>query len=373
MPTNYLNIKQLNRNRVFRLIAQNDRLSKQDISDQLSMSLPTVTQNLTELKAMGLIKDNGFFVSNIGRRARALSLVPTAHVALGLDLTKNHFATRDLVLKGNIIKSLRKRLPSGNTPEYYRTLSRETDAFILSSEIPRSKILGMGITIPAIVVQDGTHIEESNIIKIHKNFYDIFHEYTDLPYILLNDASASGLAECYYSSPESDMAYLFLGNSIGGAILINGATYQGTNCRSAEFGHMTLFPQGRQCYCGRYGCADAYCSASVLSRYTNDNLDLFFERLKQGDKKLEAVFDKYLCDLAILINNIRVAFDCDILIGGYVGAYIEDYLERLKELVKNRLTFGRQDTDFLKPCTLKLESSAIGGALHYINNFYETI
>lgn len=373
MSTKLPSIKQVNRNRVFRLIAQNDRLAKQDISAQLSMSLPTVTQNLTELKAMGLIEESGFFVSNIGRRAKAISLVSTAHVALGLDLTRNHFALVMVDLKGNIIKSLRKRLPSDNTPEYYTTLSQETEDFILSTGIPRKNILGMGISIPGIVVQDGTSIEEANLVKIHKDFYTIFRKYTDLPYILLNDASASGSAEFHYSSPASNMVYLFLGNSVGGAILFNRTMYPGTNCRSGEFGHLTLVPNGRLCHCGRFGCADAYCSASVLAQYTDDNLALFFEHLNQGDKKLEAIFDTYLHYLSILINNIRVCFDCDIVIGGYVGAYIENYLDRLKELVKERLTFGRKDTAFLKPCTLKLESSAVGGALYYINQFYEKI
>lgn len=373
MSTNFPNIKQLNRNRVFRLIAQSDRLAKQDIAAQLSMSLPTVTQNLNELKSLGLIEENGYFVSGIGRRARAISLIPTSHVGLGLDLTQNHFALVMVDLKGRILKSIRKRLPTANTPEYYRTLSQETEEFIRSAQIPRENILGMGISIPGIVVKNGTVIENSNLLKIDHNFYEIYRQYTDLPYILLNDASASGSAEFHYSTPDSEMVYLFLGNSVGGAVLLNHTMYQGINCRSGEFGHMTLVPGGLRCHCGKTGCADAYCSASVLARYAEDNLELFFKRLENGDPYLSSVFETYLKNLAILINNIRVCLDCDIVIGGYVGAYIGKYLDHLKELVRERLTFAPEDVDFIKPCTLKLESSAVGGALHYINEFVKTI
>ncbi|MFQ9799181.1 MAG: ROK family protein [Clostridia bacterium] len=48
--------------------------------------------------------------------------------------------------------------------------------------------------------------------------------------------------------------------------------YTGSNLRAGEFGHNTLIPGGRRCYCGKEGCLDAYCSAKVLSNHTNGNL-----------------------------------------------------------------------------------------------------
>ena len=60
------------------------------------------------------------------------------------------------------------------------------------------------------------------------------------------------IAECFY---------IMLSNNVGGAMIINGKVYSGNNFRPAEVGHMTLVPQGRQCYCGQYGCVDSYLSA----------------------------------------------------------------------------------------------------------------
>ena len=87
-----INIKRINRSRVFKLISSCDKISKQDIANELSMSLPTVTQNLNELLEMGLISNNGSFVSTVGRRARAilsfpmheLLLVSISHVIISL-------------------------------------------------------------------------------------------------------------------------------------------------------------------------------------------------------------------------------------------------------------------------------------------------
>ncbi len=367
------NIKQLNRNRVFRLIASCDKIAKQDISAELSMSLPTVTQNLNELKAKGLIADIGSFVSNGGRRARALSLVSDAYVAVGLDITRNHIALVMLDLKANIIKSIRKRIKTENTPEYYHYLVDETNAFIASTGISRDKVLGVGITIPGIVIKDGTEIEEADSIDIDRDFYNIFKDYFDLPYILINDANASGYAEFHFSPPTTDMAYIFLSNTIGGAILMNSSMHYGVNWRAGEFGHMTLIPGGMRCHCGRYGCADPYLCAGYLAQYTNDNLGMFFEEMEKGNPEMAEAFDTYLHNLAIMINNIRMCLDCEIVLGGYVGSYMGKYLNTLKQLVKERLTFARNDVDFIKCCTLKLESSAVGGALYYIDLFVQNI
>ena len=42
-------VKKLNKNRIFRLIYNSDKISRQEIADQLGLSLPTVNQNLKML------------------------------------------------------------------------------------------------------------------------------------------------------------------------------------------------------------------------------------------------------------------------------------------------------------------------------------
>ena len=172
--TNTANIKRLNRSRVFRLISACDKISKQDIASELSMSLPTVTQNLNELKEMGLIADTGSFVSTVGRRARAISLVSDAYVGVGLDITRNHISLVMLDLKNNIIKSIRKRMQPSNTVEYCQQLANEVNTFIADCGIEHQKVLGVGITIPGIVVENGTKIELADTVDIDRDFYFMF-------------------------------------------------------------------------------------------------------------------------------------------------------------------------------------------------------
>lgn len=370
---NAANIKRLNRSRVFRLISACDKISKQDIASELSISLPTVTQNLNELKEMGLIADTGSFVSTVGRRARAISLVSDAYVGVGLDITSNHIALVMLDLKNNIIKSIRKRMQPSNTIEYCQQLANEVNTFIADCGIEHQKVLGVGITIPGIVVENGTKIELADTVNIDRNFYFMFKDYIDIPCILLNDANASGFAEFHFSKPVTDLVYVFLSNTVGGAILLNSSMHYGTNMRAGEFGHMTLIPNGMRCHCGHLGCADPYLCSGFLAHHCDDNLSLFFDHLKKGVPEIVEAFNIYLQNLAILVTNIRMCLDCEIVIGGYVGSYMEDYLDELRRLVKERLTFGRENADFVKCCTLKLEASAVGGALHYVDKFIQSI
>ena len=53
--TSSLELKQKNRSHVFQLLYKTSGLTRQDIVARLQLSLPTVTQNLEELQAEGLI------------------------------------------------------------------------------------------------------------------------------------------------------------------------------------------------------------------------------------------------------------------------------------------------------------------------------
>lgn len=102
---------------------------------------------------------------------------------------------------------------------------------------------------------------------------------------------------------------------------------------------MTLYPGGRECYCGKRGCLDAYCSAQRLSSLTEGKLDRFFEKLRQGDKECAQAWAGYQADLVTAANSLHMAFDCDVILGGYVGGYLEDWIGALRELAEERNPF----------------------------------
>jgi len=72
---NRMLMKGKNRNNIYKLIYDSEGISKQDIARTLNLSLPTVSQNLAELKEKGLITEDGTFESTGGRKARVICSV----------------------------------------------------------------------------------------------------------------------------------------------------------------------------------------------------------------------------------------------------------------------------------------------------------
>jgi glucokinase len=57
-----------------------------------------------------------------------------------------------------------------------------------------------------------------------------------------------------------------LGTGIGGGLVVDGSVYHGAYGVAAEYGHMTLVPDGRRCACGNRGCWEMYASGRALAR-----------------------------------------------------------------------------------------------------------
>ena len=106
---------------------------------------------------------------------------------------------------------------------------------------------------------------------------------------------------------------------------------------------------------------------------SQDDLAGYFSNLAvTADEKVLVNWERYLNYMASTVNNVRSLLDCDIILGGYVGAYLEPYLEEIR---RRTLAISTFDTDggFIKLCSYKNESIAAGAALHYISQFITSI
>lgn len=91
-----------------------------------------------------------------------------------------------------------------------------------------------------------------------------------LPVRLDNDANAAIFAECFAGVAKGvhHVIGMTLGTAIGGAIVLDGQLYYGANDHSGEFGHMSVDPFGRKCFCGNRGCLGLLAGATgIVQRY----------------------------------------------------------------------------------------------------------
>ena len=348
-------LKQKNRNNIYRFIHQTGVVSKQDLVRELGLSLPTVTQNLTDLLQEGLICEQGSFGNTGGRRARGYAIVSQAKVAVGVDINARRCAIVIVDLNGTIIGNRREYCRFSNTDEYYRMVSSLIEELIDASSVERASILGVGIATQGIMNSEKNKIVYGEILGITGTSLDTIGKYIPYPKVLLHDSDMAAFAEAWNAEDTHEAVYLSCSTNLGGAIAE----------KEAE--------DGKKCYCGQNGCADAYCATSVLSDYPEDGrLDTFFLKLRTGDEGAKDLWDDYLDKLAILINNTCMMFDSDVIIGGYMGEHMEDYMDDLKRRVYKRNSFDRS-RDYVRLCTVKKEPVSVGAALYFVDRFINSI
>lgn len=373
-PLSTVEVRKENRNRVYRrLTASWDPVTKQELAFLLSMSLPTLSQNLNELAEMGLIDRSSTTDSTGGRRPKLITPLPNARFALGAELTGGDLRLVAVNLRQEPLAYQKIYLPFANTPEYGAHLAELIESFLDKNRLDRGKLLGVSLALPGIIGPGQDTIEYAPTIGIHAPTPCRFTQAIPYPILLDNDANCGGFGEWWNHTEEpQNMAYLSLSQGVGGAILVGGKLYDGVSHRAAEFGHLCLYPAGRRCQCGRRGCLEAYCSAARLSTDLNISLETFFHRLSQGDPACQNVWQAYLDDLALAVTTIHTILDCPVLIGGSVSQYLPPFRVQLAQRIRDLDPLSPR-ADFFSVCPNSSHSVCIGAATRLLDRFIREI
>lgn len=369
MAISNMEVRRINRNNVFRHILKLSEFSKSEIAIKLKLSLPTVTQGVEYLESIGLVEQAGALPSVGGRRPMSYRCRKNARIAIGVDITPNHVNIVIVNMALDILYQQRIKVILDESEDSLRWLEETIRAAIAAADICVENILGIGFSIPGIVGEDGSAVLGINeSMKINQKFFTQISERSELPTMLINDANSAAHAECRDSGKKS-FVYFFLSNSVGGAYVDGNGTIQyGRLMRAGEFGHMTLHPGGRRCYCGRIGCLNEYCNTMLLSNQTGGNLEQFFVKVKEKDEVCSRIWETYLDDLGLACHNLFQVYDIPIILGGYLGEYIEEYIPDLeRRVVKYDNYIGGHA--MLQAPRQKTLAAAIGAAGQFIEEF----
>ena len=365
-------VKRQNKKRILKYMIQRDTATKPEIAAALQLSLPTVGVIVGELLEAGLLCEIGMQASNGGRPAIALQLVENARLSLGIDITKNHVYFVVVNLRGEIIAGERQEYEFANLLTYYHGLVQRKRDFLKKYGIENDNLVGQSCSMPGIVSKNQRWLEYSHIFELKTPMRLNISKDIQYPYMFVNDGTACCMAECYSENMPDSFVYVMLSNTVGGSMVIDKKIVEGKNIRGGEIGHICLVPGGKKCYCGRRGHFDAYCSARVLAEQAGGRVETFFARLEEGDSRLAEVFDEYLDMLALMVYNLHIFTDLDIVIGGYVGSYLAPYLPQLKEKIIRHNIFD-ESKEFVFLSRYREEAAAVGGALHFIEQFIEKL
>lgn len=239
-----INLKKINRSKVYQYIYKNKQTSKQQIVQDLHMGLSTVSQNLNLLEEEGLIEKNGFFESTGGRKANAIQIVSNHKIAIGVGILKNMFHLTAVNLFGDALSTDTISLPYADTTDYYAKVMTYVKAFINSNHYTDEQILGISIATQGITSLDSTSVIYGNIMNNTGMNLDDFSRHIPYPCHLEHDSKSAAFLELW-NHPELDSAIVILLNpNLGGAIITNRQIHQGHSMHSGTLEHICINPEG---------------------------------------------------------------------------------------------------------------------------------
>lgn len=361
-------IKKKNLSDVYHYIYDNPGSPKQAIATALSMSLPTVTQHLTSLLQEGLIEKCGQLSSTVGRKAAAYRTVPTAKIAIGIEILNRAVYIVALNLYGKKEQKEKFKLDFQPDETYFEALKDLVKDFLQKYNYTEEQILGIGLGIQGLASPDGSAVTYGQILNCTGLSIDLFAKHFSVPCKFVHDAECACNSELWENSDIRDGIYLSLGYHLGGTIIINRELQSGITGKSGTFEHMTLVPDGRSCYCGKTGCAECYCSGSSLLDETME-LEEFFEKKTAGDAACQKKWNEYLGYLSMLINNLHMVLENAVILGGHITSYFsEEDIDAIKQQVFQRSTF-QDSTDYIVQGMCRNDAVSIGAALPFIRDF----
>ena len=362
-------IRDFNQTQIYKLAYQCGRISRQEIAEQLNLSMPTISQNLKLLEEKHLIERNGMFQSTGGRKSVAYTCVSNARVAVGTQISENHIRIAAIDLFGKIIKREHHQVKYVNQPVYYQTFGELVNAFCRSLNLSSQRILGVGIAIKGLLSADRTTVTQGVRLGSAGATLSDFASQLDYPCSLVHDAEAAAEAEIWFSPETTDALYVSLNYDLGGALIMQGRIHRGKEFRGGLIEHVILYPGGRQCYCGNHGCVSEYCSARVLLSEKFPTYESFFTKLRSGNIDAEKQWDEYLDHLSLALGSMHMLLDCDIILGGNIACYltVED-TRRLQKQIRRQSVFSPV-SDFIRVGHTEVDVFSCGAALPYIRRF----
>lgn len=276
-------------------------------------------------------------------------LLATQGYVVGIELSGMRLSVALAGLDGTILYRRRRSLEGIADPKHTLALFNELLAEVVSPHrLERGRILRVGVAVGGIV--DAAHGVIRTLHYTHGwddfPLQDYCAEKLGAPCIIDSSAKAAALAEVCLGvgMGERVVLYVALGQSIGGALVINGKVYHGAASMAGEIGHMLIIKEdGPKCSCGGFGHLEALVSAqaivrdilrlsveapeteAALRRVTGDRAERIsavqvFELAAEGDKMAQHIVSNVHTYLADALTNIVLLVNPSmIILGGSVA------------------------------------------------------
>ncbi|WP_297598413.1 ROK family protein [uncultured Cetobacterium sp.] len=225
---------------------------------------------------------------------------------------------------------------------------------IIEEFISTYLIAGIGISATGqIDGKQGVVVGGTNLIPgwIGTKLVEILEEKYKVPTILENDVNCATLGEMWLGAAKGKKNFICLtiGTGIGGGVVLNGRLLTGEGSVAAEFGHIQIVKDGKECGCGNKGCYQAYASTTALLKLVEEKMGRnlngkeFFEEVHKNSIPYIEILNEWVDYFTDGLSSLIYIFNPSlVVIGGGIskqGDFLMDIFKKSleKKVMKNYL------------------------------------
>ena len=240
-------------------------------------------------------------------------------------------------------------------------------SYLENSRVERSAVIGIGIGVPGPVSSKGV---VNKCVNLGWGVFNIAQELSDLtglPVKAGNDANVAALGEYWKGGGAGceNMILATLGTGVGGGIVVGGQLVYGAHGAGGEIGHLVLKKDETEpCGCGKFGCAEQYCSATGVVRLAKRHLAAthapstlrtlenmmakdVFDAAKAGDAPAAEILEQYYDCLGEFLANISCVVNPEVIVlGGGVCKAGQVLLDGVRPRFANYVFHACKDVRF---------------------------
>lgn len=366
---NLKRVKRQNRSLIKEMIYKNRLITRTEIAERLSLTLPTVTTTVNQMLEEGILVEKPISDWNgeLGRRPVALDFNEKQMYFVGVELKPFDTAICIIDLTGAVIVQEKFEVASAVYSEMKQMLLQQIEETIRISKVNRQAIKGIGIGLSGLIQHEIGYIYRNIHSDWQENYLgkEIMEE-IGIRTVIENNVRVRAVAtelkggiDQQKEIPEN-FAYFFVSAGIACSLVIKDSVYTGYQAGAGELGHTVIIPDGPICkVCGNRGCLDAVAGERVileeyqkilLARTGKKELDITIKDVIQDfrnhDRQTRELLYLRVKYLAIaLANIINYVSPQTVYVDGYI--FQEDEL-RQQILEETRFNlYGKEKTEIL--------------------------
>lgn len=343
---NNARVRQANKQIFLSHLWREKQLSKSQLAQLTSLSIPAVSNILEELMDEGRISHSRETLSQRGLSSGSYHLPETGAWTLCINVTPTSITSQLADARLVAVGDWHHEVINPDTPkallaalathwrEYHRQFPEVTINLALGVHGQVDPITGASKTMPQAPWKTPVEIKY------------LLEEMLGVQVRLDNDCVMLALAEKWQNpAAKGDFCVINVDYGIGSSFVINDNIWRGSLYGSGQIGHTIIHPDGVACDCGRYGCLETVASLSALKKqarvwmksqpaslYDPETLttDQLIDAWRHGDVRIQAWAEHAASAIGLsLYNFLNILNINQIWLYGRSCAFGESWLNTL--------------------------------------------